>query len=490
MKRAILFAAIVIFLLLISLVVALVISKRLKPFYVGVTFGGSTTAEAKQLIDRVKSYTNLFVVQSGPLQRNINELEDTCDYAVKSGLDIIVYFGSYEGQRNTTAVFIETARERWGSHFLGVYYGDEPSGKALDEIMRLDNIPNIGNVTADQYGVTVSQTTGSITTSKTFYFHPIFQGQIIVNYIESTNHTMTIYFPNGTIAVSKSYSDDPVNNEFLIYLQNGTVLLQKGLPNSPFSVVTDRGNISQFEPYQQLWDSRPFQTMEEMPAVATSYVKTQQATTDWINNQTDVKLFTSDYVLYWWDYQIGYDVVLAQLGWNNTVAQEIGLVRGAAHLQGKSWGVILTWKYKEPPYLASGEEICSQMRTAYECGAEYVVVFNYAENMTGPYGILQKEHFDALERFWRDVVQNPFVWHGTTKAEAALVLPKDYGWGMRNPDDTIWGLWSPDNTSQQIWTQLQSKLQQHGSKLDIVYDDPAYPVARKYPNIIYWNQTG
>jgi hypothetical protein len=130
------------------------------------------------------------------------------------------------------------------------------------------------------------------------------------------------------------------------------------------------------------------------------------------------------------------------------------------------------------------------MRLSYECGAEYVVVFNYAENMTGPYGTLQDEHFKALERFWRDTVQNPFVWHGTVKAEAALVLPKDYGWGMRNPDDTIWGLWSPDSTSQQIWTQLQSKLQQYGSKLDIVYDDPAYPVTGKYSDIFYWNQTG
>lgn len=493
MKRAILFAAIVIFLLLISLVAALVISKRLKPFYVGVTFGGSTAAEAKQLIDRVKDYTNLFVVQSGPLQSNITELENTCDYAVKSGLDIIVYFGSYEGQRNTTAAFIDTAKERWGSRFLGVYYGDEPSGKALDEIIRLDNVANLGNVTADQYGVTVSQTNGSISTDKRFY-SSIFSGQISLEYRDSVSYNMTLYFPNGTILLSKGYNDydyDFDNHEFLTYSPSGTVTLQRGLlPSNPTSVVTDRGDISQFEPYQQLWDSRPFQTMDDMPAVATAYVKTQQATTDWIRNQTDVKLFTSDYVLYWWDYQIGYDVVLAHLGWNNTVAQEIGLVRGAANLQGKSWGVILTWKYKEPPYLASGDEIYDQMRTAYECGAEYVVVFNYAENMTGPYGILQKEHFEALEHFWRDVVQNPFVWHGATKAEAALVLPKDYGWGMRNPDDTIWGLWSADSTCQQIWTQLQSKLQQYGSKLDIVYDDPAYSVAGKYPNIIYWNQTG
>lgn len=131
---------------------------------------------------------------------------------------------------------------------------------------------------------------------------------------------------------------------------------------------------------------------------------------------------TSDYVLYWFDYLGGYDAVLAQLGWNHTVEQDIGLVRGAANLQNKSWGTIITWKYTQEPYLASGQEIYDQMRLSYECGAEHVVVFNYAENMTGPYGTLQDEHFQALERFWRDTVQNPFVRHGTVKAEAALVL--------------------------------------------------------------------
>ena len=312
------------------------------PFYVGVTFGGDNSVEAKLLIDRVKGYTNLFVVSSGPLQNNLTELENTCDYAVKSGLDIIVYFGSYEMQRNTTAAFIDTAQQQWGNHFLGVYYGDEPSGKALDGLMRLDNVSNLGNVTVGQYGVTISQTSGSNMTSKSFYYNGIFLGQINVAYndFSTYNVTMVNYFPNGTIAVSK-------NNEYLIYLTNGTVLKQMDLPNlntswlwngtiltqdgSPtqlsFSAVTDRGDISQFEPYQQLWDSRPFQTMEELSVIATSYVKTQQATTDWIANQEHVKLFTSDYVLYWWDYQIGYDTVFAQLGWNNTVTQEISLVK-------------------------------------------------------------------------------------------------------------------------------------------------------------------
>lgn len=80
--------------------------------------------------------------------------------------------------------------------------------------------------------------------------------------------------------------------------------------------------------------------------------------------------------------------------------------------------------------------------------------------------------------------------HGRIKAEAALVLPKDYGWGMRRASDTIWGLWKPDDTSQQIWNKLQVTLEQYSSKIDIVYEDPAYPVAGKYSQVSYWNQSG
>ena len=109
--------------------------------------------------------------------------------------------------------------------------------------------------------------------------------------------------------------------------------------------------------------------------------------------------------------------------------------------------------------------------------------------MIGPYGTMQEQHFQALQRFWNEVVQNPNIKHGGITAEAALVLPKDYGWGMRHENDTIWGLWSTNSTSQQIWTQLQSKLAQYGLKLDIVYDDSAYAVVGKYSQIFYWNQT-
>jgi hypothetical protein len=153
-------------------------------------------------------------------------------------------------------------------------------------------------------------------------------------------------------------------------------------------------------------------------------------------------------------------------------------------------GAIITWKYNHPPYLDSGDAIYDQMRTAYEAGAEYVVVFNYAEDMEGPYGTLQDEHFDALERFWNDVVRSSAVKQGSVKAEAVLVLPENYGWGMRDTGDKIWGLWGPDEKSQQIWELSRNLLDQYGLGLNIVYVDPEFPVAEKYPQVYYWNQTG
>ena len=125
MKRAIIFSAAVILIVLIGLVAVINYASlsKSKPFYVGVTFGGNTATEAKQLIDRVKNYTNLLVVQSDQLQYNISEMEDACDYAVKSGLDIIVYFG-YDTPKPTPTAneFINTAPERYEFICCGVWF--------------------------------------------------------------------------------------------------------------------------------------------------------------------------------------------------------------------------------------------------------------------------------------------------------------------------------------------------------------------------------
>lgn len=187
---------------------------------------------------------------------------------------------------------------------------------------------------------------------------------------------------------------------------------------------------------------------------------------------------------------MGYDTIFAQVGWNHTLEQDIALVRGAATLQNKSWGTIITWKYDHPPCLDTARNIYNQMRTSYDAGAEYIVLFNYPTYPEdNKYGVMTDAHFTALESFWKYIVQNPAVVHGKTKAEAVLVLPKNYGWGMRNPEDTIWALWGPDEKSEQIWAISRQLLAQYGTALDIVYDDPAFPVTGRYQQIYYWNQT-
>jgi hypothetical protein len=206
---------------------------------------------------------------------------------------------------------------------------------------------------------------------------------------------------------------------------------------------------------------------------------------------TGLKLFVSEYVLHWFDYLAGYDVVLAQFGYNSTNIRDIDFVRGAARMQNKDWGAIITWKYSGPPYLDTGEEIHKQMLEACQAGAKYIIIFDYPQIEGNPYGVMLDEHFEALEGFANDVMAtaNMRTMSDESQADAVLVLPRNYGWGMRRSDDIIWGFWSPDDKSQQIWDSFTTLILRYGIRLDIVYDDPAFPVEGKYANVYYWNQT-
>jgi hypothetical protein len=448
--------------------------KETKPFYVGVTYCGNSTEEAKLLIDRVKSYTNLFVLQSGPLQEHPDEINEIGDYAVSSGMYFMVYFGVDKWW--FLGNWLETYADRWGDWFLGVYYGDELGGKMIDHEADLwDSATNSSWLKShDSRGAHIQ---GKIDENTTITYHP--------NGIIELSITETSSLPYNNVDLSDP-SFPNFTHTLINYYPNGTIITRIFDNVDFYGKIVEDYNVTYT--YDELLNMRPFQTYGE---VAEGFIEgLHQRLLRGPKKETTIPAFIADYALYWFDYKAGYDVVLASFGWNHTIEQDIALVRGAAELQNKTWGAIITWKYNNSPYLDSGEAIFDQMRTAYEAGAEYVVIFNYAEDMEGPYGTLQDEHFDALELFWNEVVHSSAVKQGSIEAEAVLVLPEDYGWGMRDLGDKIWGLWGPDDESQKIWELSCSLLDQYGLGLDMVYDDPEFPVAGKYPQIYCWNHTG
>jgi hypothetical protein len=95
------------------------------PVHVGVSFCGNTTDQAKLLIDRVKDYTNLFVLQSGPISKNETATREICVYAVNSGLRIMCTYNRSDWQWKIQ--FFNSSREKYGDRFLGVYYEDDPA---------------------------------------------------------------------------------------------------------------------------------------------------------------------------------------------------------------------------------------------------------------------------------------------------------------------------------------------------------------------------
>ena len=347
-------------------------------FYFGVSYGSSTVWEAKLLIDKVKGYTNFLIVNNWDVVTNEEALTEICDYSAEAGLSFVVFFdfvifGSWH------ETWIETAKERWGDMFLGVYIYEEPGGKQID----------------------------------TGLFDEFNHGERYRIYENVTDY---------------SGAADVFVNE-----------LPKGLS---FSYLQKLG----------------------------------------------ITKFVSDYALYWYDYQAGYDTVLAELGWNHSTAQHIALCRGAAKTQAKEWGTIITWTYENPPYLASGPELLADMITAYESGAKYLVVFNYPKYPEdNPYGILAEEHFQAMHQFWNHVRSNPQD-HGKIAGQVAFVLPRDYGWGMRFPEDKIWGLWEADNLSSTIWKNMNELLDRYSNQLDIVYDTPQFNF-NNYSQVYFWNNT-
>jgi hypothetical protein len=407
-------------------------------FYFGVTFGGSTANEAEHLIDKVKDYTNLFIINSWDITTNETALTEICDYAADAKMNFMVFFSfvfyNYTDQEGNDLIsgppekreesfiyynytyqegnlynssswealgispfhmaWLNKAKERWGAKFLGVYLYDEPGGKQID---------------------TGYWNTMSFAEDKIWFAEEAISG-----------------FRNVS-----AYSD--AASQFVrSVIHSGSMqhVINSSIPDS-------------------------------------------------INNPLPV--FTSDYALYWFDYLAGYDAVFAELGWNQNEAQQIALCRGAANMQGKEWGAIITWTNDDPPTLANETDMYRQMFTAYLAGAKYLIIFNYPQ--LNPYGALTEDHFAAMERFWNQIHTFPERALGKVEGQVAFVLPKDYGWGMRNQNDKIWGFWSPDDLSPVIWEHMNKLIRKYDLKLDIIYDDPQFNFAGKYSKVYFWNGT-
>jgi hypothetical protein len=78
----------------------------------------------------------------------------------------------------------------------------------------------------------------------------------------------------------------------------------------------------QIPSYEDLLNAHPIKNYND---AAEAFINGGKNTLQQINktqlNEKEIIVFTADYGLYWWDYQIGYDCILANLGWNNSITQ-------------------------------------------------------------------------------------------------------------------------------------------------------------------------
>ena len=98
--------------------------------FVGVHVGYGDVAEAKALIDKVSSYTNLLVIGSWTTVGNLTKLNETCQYAYDKGLSFMSLSPSLSRANRTG--WLEYAQRTWGERFLGFYAYDETAGRQLD----------------------------------------------------------------------------------------------------------------------------------------------------------------------------------------------------------------------------------------------------------------------------------------------------------------------------------------------------------------------
>jgi len=346
-----------------------------RPFYVGVEHAYGDYNSLTAMVDRVRDYTNVFVLGLPQFSINRTLLDQSCDYINASGLNFIVLFTNVTMYSNwgnyTPAQWVSDAMQKYGGKFLAVYRWDEPGGDQIDH---------------SRYQLVYNASTLSEAAS---------------------NYTSTL-------------------GGYLKYF-------------------TDTGQT----------------------------------------------VLTADYLLYWFDYKAGYDTVLAEFGWNNSRQMQIALCRGAARANDRDWGAMITWTYRDWPYIESDSQLYNDLVLAYNNGAKYAIIFNYPENNVTQFGILDQNHLNAIKNFWRYQTNNPPTDANYNQVKRAFVMPADYGFGFRYSYDNIWGLWGANDQTQKIWMDTNHLIQQYGTNFDIIFNEPQFQQGfqSRYNTLIYWNQT-
>jgi hypothetical protein len=403
-------AGILAILIVLSLAVTFTSTSTQTDVYIGIDVAYDVP-NIEAVINQVSPYTNLFILGCTAITQNQTRLDSACQYLYEKKMNFIVYqdiplgyiasngqlFNQTQPQNSTNSPvspttrnftvpnqprnftrpifsstisnWTQTAKERWGSQFLGFYFMDEVAGRQLD---------------------------------------------LAPGWVEVTN--------------ASDYVD--AANQF----------------NARVS-----GSIHWFHGGYSNWQG--------------------------------LSLFSSDYALYQYDYDVGYDTIFAQLGWNYSRQLNIALCRGAATAASKDWGAIIAWEYNQSPYIESADALYNDLVLAYNNGAKYITVFDSNRNYTA--SILTIEHYNALKDFWQYTKDHPRIVSSASQ-RVAYVLPAGYGYGFRGPTDSIWGLWPSDSFSTQLSTSISNALAQYGENLDIVYNQIELNKVG-YQEYIYWD---
>jgi hypothetical protein len=123
--------------ILISLFAALVwldVPSENPEFYFGVevAYKNTNVSDVRDMVDKVRNYTNLFVIGSIELTYNETALDESCDYIYNAGLRIVVLFTNVTNYNFSVLDWLDNAQQKYGDGFLGLYRYDEPGGDQLE----------------------------------------------------------------------------------------------------------------------------------------------------------------------------------------------------------------------------------------------------------------------------------------------------------------------------------------------------------------------